>query len=163
MSTTVLDGLLPIHASRERRALRVYHEQNQAYELALAAQMHAALAMTRLQHSAKALLDAVLEGGAMNAGEAQAALAQVEVFERQIEAARLELEALTAKTQTALDAAREARRVYAAKVRTHHKLTEACRHEAQRAARLHGQRSEQRADDEFSARWQNQSLHRNAA
>lgn len=163
MSSTVLDGLLPIHASRERRALRIYHERNQAYELALAAQMHAALVLTRLQHSAKEVLGAVLEGGAMSAGEAQAALAQVEVFERRIEDTRLQLHTLTARTQVALDAAREARCVYAAKARTHHKLNEACRQEAERAMRLQAQRTEQRTDDEFSARWQNESAYRSAA
>ncbi|MBA2723606.1 MAG: hypothetical protein H0U56_12090 [Methylibium sp.] len=62
MSSTVLDGLLPIHASRERRALRIYHEHNQAYELALAAQMNTALQITRLQHSAQSVLCRVLEG-----------------------------------------------------------------------------------------------------
>lgn len=163
MSTTVLDGLLPIHASRERRALRVYHERNRAYELALDAQMHAALVLTRLQHSAEAVLGAVLEGGAMSAGQAQAALAQVEVFERRIEDTQSLLQKLTAKTQVALDAAREARLVYAAKVRTNHKLTEACRQEAERATRRSAQRTEQRTDDEFSARWQHESAYRSAA
>jgi hypothetical protein len=163
VSPTVLDELLPIHASRERRALRIYHEHNQAYELALAAQMNTALRIARLQHSARSSLGRVLEGGAMSAGQAQAALEQVGVFERQIETAELELQTLTAETQSALDAAREARRVYALKVRTSHKLEQACRQETRLAMRVESQRAEQHADDDFTARWQHGSAHRNAA
>ncbi|MBA2723605.1 MAG: hypothetical protein H0U56_12085 [Methylibium sp.] len=85
------------------------------------------------------------------------------MLERQIESADLKLQTLTTETQLALDAAREARRTYALKVRTSHKLEQACRQEAQRAMRVESARVEQRADDDFTTRWQHESVHRSAA
>ncbi len=148
--STKLDGLLPIHAARERRALRVYHEHSQVYELALSAQMSKSLALVRMQQTAKAALVSVLEGGQMSAGDAQATIEQVKVMEVRIKETTVRLEDLKKKTQIALDAAREAKRAYAMKVRTSHKLRHASDSQNVLINRAAMQREEQRVDDDFS-------------
>lgn len=159
MSEATLDKLLPVHAARERHAQRVYHDLNHAYELALAAETAAALRLKRLQGAAQAQRSQVFEGGTTTAAQAQVRLDHVAVLERRAQATRHELQGLSEATQRALQAAHEARRVYALQVRTGHKLREACGEQALRRLRQQTQRAQQRAEEDFAARWRRTAWH----
>lgn len=147
-----LAPLLPIHAMRERRAQRAFHEQSQAYESALSAQMGAALAVVRLQNDRAEMLAGVLDAGAMSAVEAQASIVHAASFEERIVGAERYRDQLADQVVHALEAVREARRLYAVAVRTSRKLDIASTRQHHTATRLQSKRAEQNADDDFAQR-----------
>jgi len=148
-----LGGLLPIHAVRERRAQRLHHEQSQAYERALSAQMRASTALERLQQSYQTALSSALEGGEMSAAYAQALLEQAVVAQRGMGPAQKELDKKKLQMEQALAAADDARKLYASKVCMHQKMRELCSLQDSREAKVAEARCEVEADDEFVAPW----------
>ena len=151
--THSLAALLPIHAARERRAQHVYHESNQAYELALTAQMNASLALRRLQQRAQAVRSRLFDGESMLAGDAQGLSDELSEMERRIKEAEAACASAAQHAAKALAAAQDAQKVYAAKVQNNHKMTDASKKQIKKKTKLDNAKAEQESDDDFSVQW----------
>lgn len=143
--------LLPIHAARERRALRVYHEQNLMYEAAFAKQMDTTLQHVRLKAAAQKQLASVLDVQALSAAEAQYMLQTRTELQDAASAVSDRIPELSQRTQASLESSRDARRAYEKKLQTHFKMGEANRRAFSQQRRSIESLAEQRAEDEFAA------------
>jgi len=143
--------LLPLHAARERRALRFYHEQNLVYEAAFAQQMDTTLQHVRLKAAAQKELANLLNVQVFDAAEAQHMLLTRAELQEAAQAVSDRMPDLSRRTQASLDSSRAARQAYAQKVQTHFKMSEASHRIASQERRWIELQVEQSAEDEFAA------------
>lgn len=148
-----LNALLPVHALRESRALRVVHERMATHERAVAAEHQAVAEQARLRRDAGDTMSDLATAGAMRAGDAQWRLHVAATLGARADACDETIARRADEAQRALDAEREARISHAARVRGHHKVVEASRRVAMREGLARDGVAEQRADDDFSPRW----------
>ena len=142
--------LLPLHAARERRALRLYHEQNSVYEAALAQQMATNLQYERLKAAAQEELAKLLDVQVFDAAEAQHMLLARAELQDAAQAVNERMPEFSERTRVSLESSLAARQTYAKKVQTHFKMNEASRRIVSSERHWANLQDEQRADDEFT-------------
>ena len=143
--------LLPVHAARERRALRFYHEQNLVYEAAFAQQMATNQEHVQLKALAQKELANLLNAQNFNAAEAQQMLLIHAELKGAAQAINDRLPELSQQTQASFESSRAARQAYAQKVQTHFKLSEASRRISLQQRRWMELQAEQNVEEEFAA------------
>ncbi len=153
MRKNLLQALLPIHALRERRALRMYHEQKENHALALSAREQAVLEQARLEREAEETLAQVASSSTMNAEQAQWTLHVAAQLKEDAQACERTLPELAVKVQKAEASMDEARQAHVARVRGHRKVEEAGNRVARRDERTLAAMAEQLADDDFAPMW----------
>lgn len=142
--------LLPLHAARERRALRLYHEQNLVYEAALAQQMASNLQCERLKAAAQEEFMKLLDVQVFDAAEAQHMLVARAELQDAARAVNERMPEFSERTRVSLESSLAARQTYAKKVQTHFKMNEASRRIMLWERHLANSQAEQSADDEFT-------------
>ena len=152
-ASTSLERLLPIHAARERRAQQELHQRSQSYENARRAHLGVLRELRALERSIEQAFVYVLDGGAQSAGDAQAAIALAELAQSQVPVVQGKIENAHAVLELALLALDEARRRYADRVRTGHKMRETCTRQSAAIGLALRQRTEELMEDEFVPCW----------
>ena len=143
--------LLPLHAARERRALRLYHEQNLIYEDAFAQQMATNLQHVRLQAAAQKELTNLLDVQVFDAAEAQHILSTRAELQDAAQAVNDRMPEVSQRTQASFESSRAARQAYVQKVQAHFKMSEASRRIFSQERRWGELQAEQHAEDEFAS------------
>lgn len=142
--------LLPLHAARERRALRLYHEKNLVYESALAQQTATNLQHTRLKIAAQKKLANLLDVQVFGAAEAQHVLLAHAELQDAAQAVSDRMPEFSERVRASLEFLLAARQTYAQKVLTHFKMREASRRVVLQERHWVNLQAEQFADDEFA-------------
>lgn len=143
--------LLPVHAARERRALRFYHEQNLVYEAAFAQQMAANQKYVQLNALAQKELANLLNAQNFNAAEAQQILLIHAELKGAAQAINDRMLELSQRTQVSLESSQAARRAHTQKAQTHFKMSEASRRISLQQRRWIELQAEHNAEEEFAA------------
>lgn len=153
MSKNTLQALLPIHALRERRALRLYHEQQQAHAQAVQAEAETRGEQQRLDLAAAITRASIGAAGDASPADMQWQLQMADDLKAQAQVKAEALPQLSEQVQRLHGEMDEARAAHLARVRGHRKVELASEHWAKKANRVLAQRAEQQADDDFAVRW----------